>query len=248
MGILRTKTIEPATGSTLTLGASGDTITVSSDSIKTNTFKDAGGNTLFTSDGAGTLSSVNSGIAGNSGPVLISTHTASGASSVAITSGIDSTYDEYMFVITDQNPVSHAYVFGFQVSIDGGSNYNVTCTSTFFSARQKEDGSGASLLYRTAGDQAQGTGYQELASNVHNDADAGCAGILHLFNPTSTTYTKNFYSRFLSYQNDNPGTHDGGPQDCFGAGYFNTTSAVTAIRFQMNNGNFDGVIQMYGIK
>ena len=63
MGTLRAKTIEPATGSTLTLGASGDTVTVSSDSIKVNTFKDAGGNTLFTSDGAGTLSSVNSGLA-----------------------------------------------------------------------------------------------------------------------------------------------------------------------------------------
>ena len=39
MGTLRAKTIEPATGSTLTLGASGDTVTVSSDSIKVNTFK-----------------------------------------------------------------------------------------------------------------------------------------------------------------------------------------------------------------
>ena len=246
MGTLIAKTIEPATGSTLTLGASGDTITVSSDSIKTNTFKDAGGNTLFTSDGAGTLSSVNSSIAGNAGPVLLSTSTASGASSVAITSGIDSTYDEYMFVITDQNPVSHAYVFGFQVSIDGGSNYNVACTSTNFSARQNEEGGSESLAYRTG--LAQGTGNQELAPNVHNDADAGCAGILHLFKPASTTYVKHFYSRFLSYMNDNPGTSGGGPQDCFGAGYFNTTSAVTAIRFQMNNGNFDAVIQMYGIK
>ena len=106
MGTLRTKTIEPATGTTLTLGASGDSITVSSDSIKTNTFKDAGGNTLFTSDGAGTLSSVNSSLVGGAGPVLISTSTASGASSIDITSGIDSTYDEYMFVFTDINPAT----------------------------------------------------------------------------------------------------------------------------------------------
>ena len=93
MGTLKAKTIEPATGSTLTLGASGDTVTVSSDSIKTNTFKDAGGNTLFTSDGAGTLSSINSGLAGGGGPILISTHTPSNSSSIHITTEIDSTYD-----------------------------------------------------------------------------------------------------------------------------------------------------------
>ena len=104
MSILRTKTIEPATGSTLTLGASGDTVTVSSDSIKVNTFKDAGGNTLFTSDGAGTLSSVNAGLVGGAGPVLISTDTASGASSIDITSGIDSTYKEYLFTFKNIHP------------------------------------------------------------------------------------------------------------------------------------------------
>jgi hypothetical protein len=32
------------------------------------------------------------------------------------------------------------------------------------------------------------------------------------------------------------------------AGYFNTTSAVNAIRFQMSTGNIDdGIIKMYGV-
>ena len=63
MSELRVATIEPeGATTTLTLGASGDTVTSSADSIKANTFKDAGGNTLWTSDGAGTLSSVNIGL------------------------------------------------------------------------------------------------------------------------------------------------------------------------------------------
>ena len=32
------------------------------------------------------------------------------------------------------------------------------------------------------------------------------------------------------------------------AGYFNTTSAINAVQFKMESGNFDGTIKMYGIK
>jgi hypothetical protein len=34
----------------------------------------------------------------------------------------------------------------------------------------------------------------------------------------------------------------------FIAGYINTTSAIDEISFKMPSGNFDGTIQMYGIK
>ena len=64
MAKLRATNIDPKSATTLTLGASGDTVTVASTEIRSNTFKDAGGNTLWTSDGSGTLSSVNSGLAG----------------------------------------------------------------------------------------------------------------------------------------------------------------------------------------
>ena len=57
-------------------------------------------------------------------PTLISTSTASNAASVAITSGIDSTYDEYMFVMTDVGPATDNVVFQFQVNVAGQSGYN----------------------------------------------------------------------------------------------------------------------------
>ena len=95
MSSLETRKIEPATGTTVTLGAGGDTVLVSADQLKTNTVKDAGGNTIFTSNGAGTLSSVNSGLKG--GMIFISSQIASSSSSISFTSGLDSTYDEYVF-------------------------------------------------------------------------------------------------------------------------------------------------------
>ena len=42
----------------LTLGASGDTVDITGDHISADTIKDSGGNTIFTSNGSGTLSSV----------------------------------------------------------------------------------------------------------------------------------------------------------------------------------------------
>ena len=243
MGILRTKTIEPATGSTLTLGASGDTVTVSSDSIKANTFKDAGGNTLFTSDGAGTLSSVNSALA-PAGPILISTHTASGSSSIEITSGIDSTYDEYMFVFTDINPATDNTDFGFQTSTNGGSSYGVSKVTTSFYAKHNEADSQTTLSYATGYDYPGNpdTEKQWIAWQIGNDSDESCSGIIHIHSPSSTTYVKHFYLRTNTYGASVE------TLDFFAAGYWNTTSAINAFRFAMFSGNFDGTIQMYGIK
>ena len=79
-------------------------------------------------------------------PTLISTSTASGASSVSITSGIDSTYDEYMFVCTDINLSLAGNNFQFQVNVDGQSGYNDTITSTYFTAYHNEDDSDSSLF------------------------------------------------------------------------------------------------------
>ena len=174
-------------------------------------------------------------------PTLISTATASGASEVDITSGIDSTYDEYMFVFTDVNPATDSADLTFQVNAAGQSGFNETMTTTVFRALNNEAGSETGLNYETAADQAEGTAYQLIAYYTGSSADESCVGILHLFNPASTTYVKHFYSRSNSYSASNYSFQ------YFTAGYVNTTAAVDEISFKMSTGNFDGVIQMYGI-
>ena len=173
-------------------------------------------------------------------PTLISTSTASNASAVSITSGIDSTYDEYMFVFTDIAPATNAVDFTFNCSIDSGSNYNVTKTTTAFRAYHLESDS-AVLQYETGWDLAQSTAFQQIMNEVGNGSDESGAGILHLFNPSSTTYVKHFYSRCGEYYGGD------GNFDVYISGYFNDTNDVDAIQFKMSSGNFDGVIQMYGI-
>ena len=61
---------------------------------------------------------------------LISTQTASSSSTISFTSGIDSTYDEYVFKFYDIHPSNASTRFQFNGSSDTGSNYNVTKTTT----------------------------------------------------------------------------------------------------------------------
>ena len=176
---------------------------------------------------------------------LLETQPASSSSTISFTSGIDSTYDEYVFKFINIHGASDDQVFSFNVSIDGGSNYNVTKTTSNFRAYHREDGGAASLDYQTGNDLAQGTGFQHLFSYINTDADMSCAGTLHLFNPSSTTFVKNFLFRGISPY---PSSDSDGMKDQLVAGYANTTSAVNAIQFKMLSGNTDaGTIKMYGV-
>ena len=235
---LNVNTIEPA-GNTLTIGASGDTV-VLADDVKANTYKDAGGNTLFTSNGSGVLSSVNSGF--QDAMVLLSTQTASGSASLSFTSGITSTYKEYIFRFYNIGPATDDVGFEWQVNAVGESGYNETITSSAFAAWHGEAGAGGSLNYDTSMDQAQGTSYQPMSSSQSNAADSGLGGILHLFGPSSTTYVKQLYLHTNSFtSNATPNNND-----FYIAGYINVTAAITEIDFKFSSGNFDGIIKMYG--
>ena len=175
-------------------------------------------------------------------PVLLSTATASGSSSISFTSGIDSTYDVYYFEFINCNPTTDITNLEFNLSTDGGSNYNVTKTSTAYTSYHAENDSFSGLSYSASFDLAQSTGYQPIAWQVGNGSDESSSGELYLFNPSSTTYVKHFIGRVSGYIADN------GEYDCYSAGYGNTTSAINAINFRYNSGNFDGTIKMYGIK
>ena len=172
---------------------------------------------------------------------LISTETASSNSAVSFTSGIDSTYKEYIFKFINIHPASAA-VFTFNGSADSGSNYNVTKTTTHFRAYHNEGGSDTALTYDTGSDLAQSTDFQNLGHAIKTDADASGAGYLHLFEPSSTTFVKHFIAQFSVLQNSDYNMNS------YIAGYFNTTSAIDAMQFKMSTGNIDaGTIAMYGV-
>jgi hypothetical protein len=174
--------------------------------------------------------------------VLISSQTASNSASISFTTGINSTYKEYQFYFINCHPRTDNTFFGFNLSTDSGSNYNVTKTSTLFQAYQDEAGTTSGLAYWTPGDLAQGTGFQRINSaSLGSGADESCVGIVKLFNPSSTTYVKHFIATSNGYDGSDYTLNS------FIAGYGNTTSAINAVQFKMESGNFDGDILMYGI-
>jgi len=173
---------------------------------------------------------------------FISSATASASASIEFTSGIDSTYKEYVFYFVNMHPANDAVKFQFNLSTDGGSTYAVTKTTTFFRARHREDDAVTSLDYSTGNDLAQSTSDQVLDDGLGNDNDQALSGSLTLFNPSSTTFVKHFISDINEIQ-DNDMSLRG-----FVAGYGNTTSAIDAVKFQMSSGNIDsGEILLFGV-
>lgn len=176
------------------------------------------------------------------GLVLLSTQTASSSASISFTSGLTSTYKEYLFLFNNIHPATDDTPFLFNMSTDSGSNYNVTKTTSYFTAYHSEDDTGGILTYDTGSDVAQSTGYARIAESTGADADQCVSGYLHLFNPSSNIYVKHFISNFNCLRADDRSivSHS--------AGYGKTTSAINAVDFKWASGNIDdGTIQMFGV-
>ena len=174
---------------------------------------------------------------------LISTVTASSSSTLDFTSGIDSTYDEYVFKFYDIHPATDGAYLTFQSDTGTNTSYNQTVTSTFIYAQNDEADSDTTLAYATSRDQANGTAFQPISLSIDADGnDSSFSGQLQVFAPSSTTFTKQWMSIGNEVGNGyyNYHTHAGG--------WFDTTTALTRFQFKMSSGNIDsGVIKLYGI-
>ena len=182
--------------------------------------------------------------------VLIKSQTASSSSTISFVDGtsdvvLDNTYPIYLFKFINIHTSNDNSDFSFNFSTDGGSNYNVTKTTTMFDSAHAEADNDARIAYVTSGDLAQSTGFQPLSMNVSlgTGNDESLSGYLYLFNPSSTTYVKHFFARAQNY-----GYVDYSIESIVG-GYGNTTSAIDAVQFKMDSGNIDaGKIKLYGLK
>ena len=176
---------------------------------------------------------------------LIESQTASSDSTISFTSGIDSTYDEYVFKFINIHAQTDGAKFQFQADTGTNTSYNQTITSTNWRAYHAESG-GSGMGYITADDQSQGTAFQSISENQQGaDADQSLCGTLQIFSPSSGTYTKHFLAHSTT------GKNSGGQVyliDAYVGGYFNLTTALTRFQFKMDTGNIDyGIIALYGI-
>ena len=185
---------------------------------------------------------LSSNATGTGALTLLSTQTASSSSTISFTSGIDSTYKEYVFKLYDIHPSGNDMKVGFQGNAAGGSGYNETITSNVFLAYHDEGGTSTTLTYSTTRDEAQSTDFQDIIDDLGNDNDQSASGELRLFDPSSTTYVKHWMSTMQIYNSSDYSV-------IFRtAGYFNTTSAIDEIQFKPASGTIDaGVIKLYGV-
>ena len=176
---------------------------------------------------------------------LIKTVTSSGAATTTLvhgTSGVvlDDTYPIYVLKLINIHPVDDRVDFTMNFTVDG-SNFNVAKTTTAIECYNWEDGSTPAFGYRDL-DLGNATGEQSLAIGCGNVNDENICSVINLFNPSGTTFVKHFTidTQFSE-----------GQGLCFRqpvAGYVNSTSAVTGVRFKFASGNHDGIFKLYGIK
>ena len=182
--------------------------------------------------------------------VHIKTLTASSSATLSFVHGsssvvLNNTYPIYLFKFINIHPSTDGVDFTFQGSTDTGSSYGVTTTNTYFNSYHNEGGTAQALGYETVADLAQSTNEIELIREEKLSADNDhCGnGELYLFNPSNTTFVKHFLS---TTQANHAAEYT---MNSFIGGYFNTTSAIDAIRFKVNTGNMaTGTIKLYGIK
>jgi len=179
---------------------------------------------------------------------LLSTQTASSSSTIDFTSGIDSTYKEYVFKFYNIHPSANA-TFGFQVDTGTNTNYTQNIVSSTFRAYHNEAGGDTSLGYASGDDQPQsGESASSLAPQdlalISTSNDDSASGYLHLYDPSNTNFIKNF----LAISNAVKAISGQYTYNMFTAGYINTTTAITRVQFKCNTGNIDsGVIKLYGV-
>jgi hypothetical protein len=170
------------------------------------------------------------------GPVLILTQTGSGVSSIDFTSGIDSTYNEYVFVLSGILPSANLAVLQARISTDAGVTWKSGAT----------DYSRTFSMFSTANTTTQSSSSEPamvLASGpggLSNNTGRPLVGEVRLFNPAGGTL--------------NPFVWDLSVNDAAnlirhsGTGMYTAGTPTNGVRFFMSSGTLSGTISLYGIR
>ena len=175
-------------------------------------------------------------------PTLLATYTPSSVSDVQVSTNIDSTYDEYMFVFTDMQPSVNGANFIMQMDASGQTGFNEQIVGSSIRARLFEGNSGGEVTYQTSYD-IVGTGNIYLTGEIGGGADECMAGFIHYYHLPSSTAVVQYTSRFSIY-----GYSDSSEEWVSGGYTSATNAAITKLYFAFSSGNMTGTIQHFGIE
>ena len=179
--------------------------------------------------------------------ILIKTLTASSSSDLTFVDGassvvLDTTYPLYKFEFINLHFSNNAC--NFQVNFrDGGSNYDASKTTSYFSVSHSEGGTVSGPSRDDSRAIGASTGVQTLGQNIGNGNDESLSGHMYLFNPGNTTFQKQFMATINYYQESDV------TENSYIGGYCDVTAAVDGVQFNASAGTIDtGAIKLYGIK
>ena len=191
---------------------------------------------VLTSTGAGSPPAFED--AGGGAYNLLSTTTISSqVASVSITSNINSTYRDYMLVLSDIHTSADDVTIQARVYSSNGSPDTTSNAYNNAGVGYRSDNAGLNMASASAG-------YSQISLWGQGNANAEAGSlVLYMFNPSGTTHNKSFMSTSIAQTIDGRtavGTN--------GFLYRNGTVAVTGMRFLPSSGYFhSGVIKLYGI-
>ena len=178
----------------------------------------------------------------------IQTQTASNDSEIDFDDpGFTADYHEYLFIVTNYQPVTDSKHLAFQVDVGTGTTYGQTFTSSQFTAGHGTND--AWSLLENHGGQSGDAGFQQLSYGgeaLSNYPEMGVSGYLRFFDPSNGVHIKHFESVFNTHYKSGATEYI---IDYRVAGYVDTTTAITRIRFEpKDSGNLGvGKFAMYGL-
>ncbi len=189
---------------------------------------------VLTSTGAGSPPAFEAAPGG--GLVHLSTvNITSGTANVSFTSDIDSTYNAYVFILSDVHPATDAQPLEMTLSTDGGSSY---LSSNYEFAHQGRTSGGTELSHAGTDDSV----FDMSSNNVGNATNEQIACQIYLHKPAGTAGWK--LINVLSTVVDNSAATCVGIQ----GGVQRIQTAINAVQFKFGSGNIDrGNFSMFGV-
>lgn len=197
--------------------------------------------TVITANGAGTAPSYQAVPGGAGSLVLLSTQVISSpVAAVDFTTGIDSTYSEYAFRLTNVRPATNSVSLYMRVSTDGGANFQATGYDYVLNTSTND----VATFAGTVASNTTQIAINGVGSSLSTAAGSGLDVWIRMHNPSQTTQSKRFDIAGSCYAAGIVGPL----QTTIGPANWRTVTAINAIRFFMNSGNVDsGIFKLYGV-
>lgn len=175
--------------------------------------------------------------------VPIQQQSASSSATIDFTTGINSTYNRYLFELEDVRPATDDVILQIRITTDGGSTWKSGASDYSYSNQYSASG-GAGGGINSNGATSIIMGPSGGGVGIGNASGEGLdAAYVWLIEPADT-------GRFakLSWGLNWDGASAGAVQSR-GGGRYNTTGAINGIRFMMSSGNIaQGRFKLWGFK